>query len=160
MQRGLAIGFGVLLLGCDTIHGVSRTAVLDTFPSMECVRTAIGATPGITSIEYQEIDGGTALTLGGLQPAGKIHTFRYRGPEGSHIIGVLQVHQDHLGTVSFTQSIFDINRVPPQEDIDASRPVMLALEHRLADMCAIRELPARVTETCQDVQCQPLQQGL
>lgn len=153
MRRFIFLGLVVFLLGCDTVYGVRRYATLDTFPPLDCVRTVLNSTPEIRKVEYREDEGGTALTLSGPKPEGPTFSFLYTGSEGSHIHGALQVHQDHRRIVSFRQTLLYINGTPPQEDVDATRPVMHRLEIVLAEKCGIPELPTRVAESCSDVQC-------
>jgi hypothetical protein len=153
MLRFLVVCLTVALLGCDTVHGVQRVATLEAFPSIDCVRTVLDSTPGITKIDYGETDGGAAITLSGLKPEGPTHTFSYAGSESSHIKGHLQIRQDHRGIVSFDQTLLWLNGTPPQEDIDATRPVMRSIEQRLARDCGIHELPSRIMESCSGVRC-------
>jgi len=67
-----------------------------------------------------------------------------------------QISQDHKRSVEFSQSMFMINRRPPQEDIDASRPVMDRIEHRLELQCGMEGLTSHLKEWCQGVLCPPI----
>jgi len=49
------VAFMCCCVGCDTIHGVSRTLPLDTLPSAEAVEQAIHATPGVTEVTRRDI---------------------------------------------------------------------------------------------------------
>ncbi|HWY61760.1 MAG TPA: hypothetical protein VNW15_07650 [Rhizomicrobium sp.] len=156
-MRNLSVALLALgLAGCDTANGVRRSADLDSFPSLDCVRTVVSSAPGVVKSEYRQDEGGTAITLSGLKPEGPTHTITYVGTEESQIWGALQIHQDVRGGISFWQSLIEINAVPPQKAIDASRPVMRQIEFDLASKCGLPELPARVKEWCQRVQCSSL----
>jgi len=144
------------IAGCDFVNGVLRTAPLDTFPSLDCVRTVVASAPGIVDVKYQQDEGGTAIMLSGLKPEGPTHTFLYAGTETSQILGTLQIHQDPRGYISFHQGLMELNSVPPQSSIDASRPVMRWIEQDLASNCGLPELPRRIKESCQRVRCGPL----
>jgi hypothetical protein len=147
----------LILSGCDTLYGVSRTAKLERQPSLECVASVVSTTSGVTTVERKSYQGGVAVTLSGLkEPASIVNNFFYRGKEGSNIVGALQILQDHEGKITFTHSLMDINRKPPQIEVDASRPVMKRIEERLAAECGIGQLTDRVKEKCNGVSCEKL----
>jgi hypothetical protein len=60
---------------------------------------------------------------------------------------------DYTGNLQITDHLMEINRKPPQEDIDATRPVMKALEERLEKQCGIVGLAASIKEACRGVEC-------
>ena len=155
MRRVIVSILALSLAGCDPVYGVSRSALLDTFPSLDCMRAAVVATPGVVNVQYRQEEGGTALTLSGLKPEEPTHSFIYKGSENSELSGALQVHRDHRGTISLVQTHLAMNTIPTQKSIDVVRPVMLHIEHDLAINCGLPELPARVTEWCHGVQCGP-----
>jgi hypothetical protein len=134
-----------------------RSAEIDTFPELDCVRTVVSSTLGVTKSQYEQIEGGTAITLSGLKPEEPTHTILYGGSEESQIVGALQIYRDVRGGIFFDQSLIEINNVPPQSQIDASRPVMKQIEHDLANKCGLPELPTRIKEHCQRVKCGRLQ---
>ncbi|MBI3606698.1 MAG: hypothetical protein HY207_01880 [Nitrospirae bacterium] len=155
--RILIAGLCCALTGCDIGYGTMRRASLQAVPPLECVRHVVESTPGIARLDYSQDEGGTALTLGGLKsPAYVAYTYFYRGVEGSHIFGILQIHKDHKGAMSLSQNLMYLNVKPPQADIDASRPVMALIEQRLEAECGIVELVKNIKETCHGVTCQEL----
>jgi len=148
------------LSGCDTLYGVSRSSKIDSLPSLDCISTVISTTRGIASVKKSVYAGGTAVTLSGLKnPASTSYNFLYHGAEGSHIVGVLQVLQDHTGYIAFSQSLQGINSRPAQEDIDATRPIMKQIEERIGAECAVTHLPTSIREHCRGVQCSPIEQA-
>lgn len=147
-----------MLTGCDVLYGVRRTAVLDQVPSLECVSSVVSTTSGVATVEKKSEQSGVAVTLSGQKdPAYIVDNFFFRGIEGSNIVGVLQILQDHRGTITFTHSLFGINRKPPQKEVDATRPIMKRIEDRLVSECGIVQLPAHIQETCSGVDCGILQ---
>jgi len=128
--------------GCDASYGVSRTARLDSLPPLTCVQRAIETSPGVAFV--QEVT------------SGAVYTFTYSGTEGSHIRGALQLIMRDSGDVSFSQSRVMLGNYPPQQDIDATRPVMQRIEEALASKCSIAQLPAQIKEQCSGVTCPPL----
>jgi hypothetical protein len=141
----------VLLSGCDIFYGVYREAPLSSRPNLDCVRDAIEKTPGVAEVQYRHHEGGTTLTF--KSPASIADSYLYRGPVGSHVLGALQIHWNYPGNVVFTDTLQDINRKPPQEDVDHSRPVMKLVEQRLESECEMSGLTSKVKETCLGVQC-------
>src|SRR5258708_32235188 len=145
------MGTVLVLCGCDTLYGVDRRATLDSLPSLDCVRAVVSSTPGVATVRYDEHPGGKLLTLSGLKPEEPYYSFLYRGADLSHITGALEFHKDPNGAVQFSNSLQGINEIPTPEFVDASHPVMLEIERRLAERCGIKELPSRVTENCNQV---------
>jgi hypothetical protein len=151
------IGLCLIITGCDVMYGTLRKAPLPSVPSLDCVQRVVESTPGIIKVNYSHDEAGTAVTLSGLKsPASITYNYFYRGEEDTHIIGVLQIHKDYRGIVSLSQNLFDINKKPPQSDIDASRPVMAHIEQHLESECGMTGLVASIKETCRGVTCSPI----
>jgi hypothetical protein len=142
------------LAGCDILYGVGRGAQLDKKPELACVEETIRATPGITEVKFESDHSGKGL----FHPAPWTYSYLYRGKDGSNIIGSLQIVETYDGAVTMGQSLWQLNAPPPQAWVDATRPVMRAIEMRLAERCGIRDLPSRIKETCDGVRCLPLDQ--
>ena len=108
-------------------------------------------------MQYFHSEDGLAVTFKGLKsPANISDTYTYQGSSGSHIGGALQFEGDYKGPLEFVQSMMRINERPPQQDIDASRPIMALIERRLESTCGIANLSSNVKERCQGVECPPL----
>lgn len=135
-----------ILTGCDTMSGVIRDAKLDSFPPLDCIEKTISSTPGVASVKtWVRNDPYT------------VHYFSYHGAERSHIIGTVYISQNEAGVITFSQSLTELNGHPPQEDIDATRPVMKVIEERLEAVCGVAQLQAHLREQCLDVQCRSLE---
>ena len=134
-----------MVAGCDASYGVYRTARLDSLPPLKCVSRAIETSPGVAFVRYENSTS---------EPV--VHTFTYRGIEGSHIGGALQLIISSDRDVSFSHSLMMLNKNPPQQDIDATRPVMQHIEEALASQCGATQLPAEIEEQCRGVACPPL----
>lgn len=67
-----------------------------------------------------------------------------------------QVTIKYDGETDFSQHLVDINRKPPQELIDGSRPVMRWIEEALETECGMDGLAAAIDEHCSGVQCPAL----
>jgi hypothetical protein len=107
----------------------------------------------VEEVQYFETDGGRPLTWTGLKPPTRVHTFVYR--DGS-VLGALQVTIRYDGETNFSQHLVDINRKPPQETIDATRPVMRWIEEALQVQCGMAGLVTGIDEHCSGVECPPL----
>jgi hypothetical protein len=144
----------LIITGCDVLYGVKRDAPLQSLPKLDCVQGVIERTLGIESVKYRKDEAGTALTISGLKtPASTSYSYVYKGAEGSHIIGDLQVLERYDGTITISQNLRDLNRKPPQEDIDATRPVMILIEQRLEAECGVTNLAGNIKEYCKGVEC-------
>jgi hypothetical protein len=153
--RASAILFLALpLAGCDILYGVGREAPLDTKPELACVEGTIRATPGIAEVKFESDHNGKGL----FHPVPWTYSYFYRGKDGSNVVGDLQIVETHDGAVMMHQSLWSMNAPPPQSWIDATRPVMRAIEIGLAEQCGVRGLPSRIKETCDGVRCLPLDQ--
>jgi hypothetical protein len=155
----VAIAFSGLLAlaGCDWIYGVERNAQLATLPDFDCVERVIRQSPGVAMVEhFQVADSGATLTGAALQPNAPINYFRYWGGTGSGIRGVIQLDRNEDGSATFGNYDLEMNREVPQSEIDATRPVMLAIERRLSEQCGTREIPAGIHEDCLRVECRAL----
>jgi hypothetical protein len=106
------------------------------------VQRAIETSPGVAFVEEDS--------------SGAVSTFTYSGTEGSHIRGAIQLIMRDSGDVSFSQSLMMLGIYPPQQDIDATRPVMQRIEEALASKCGIAQLHAQIKEQCSGVTCPPL----
>ena len=145
-----SLAFGVS--GCDFLYGVMRDAPIDTELSLDCVRQVVETTPGIEKVSYEARHDGKGL----FHPEPWAYNYFYSGTPESHIVGNLQIKKEYDARLSYHDTLLAINQKPPQAGIDATRPVMKAMEARLAAQCGITELPARVKETCQGVICAPM----
>jgi hypothetical protein len=156
MNPALALGVAIVLtLGtwsCDAVYGVDRSADIDSMPPLDCVSKVVSSAPGVTSVAYRETEGSRPVTWSGIQTADAVHTFFYKGAAGSHIRGVLQIVRGYNGKTQFSQSLGEINIVPSQADIDATRPVMRHIEKALDFQCGLSALSSQVVETCSGVQ--------
>jgi hypothetical protein len=141
----------LLLTGCDPVYGISRSACVPLMPPPDSVASAIRDTPGVDQVEYRFSEEGEPLTLTGIKAPDQVHTFSYRG--GSNVRGSLQFTVDYRGTVEYSQSLMMMGRHPPQEWIDATRPVMLKIEQRLERDCGLKGLSDAVVERCIGVKC-------
>lgn len=153
MRRTIAIFLTLLLCGCDPIYGVRRSASLDEMPTLECVHQAIASTPGIAQVRYRQDTGGRPLTLSGIQAPDQTSSFTYVGGQGSHIWGTLQLTRNYRGEVAFQQTQLSMGEPPPQEDIDATRPLMQLIERKLESECGLVQLKTDVSESCIGVKC-------
>lgn len=146
----LAIAAALLAGGCDQLYGVRRTAELSGQPELECVRSAIEHTEGVTSVTYRASHDGKGL----FHANPWVYDYVYRGPDG--IWGSLQLIRDYNGHFSYENTRFAMHKPPPQGAIDATRPVMRLMEKNIAARCAIIELNAAVSESCTGISCKPL----
>jgi hypothetical protein len=107
------------------------------------VHQAIEASPGVAFVRYDAT-------------SEAVYTFTYGGTEESHIRGALQLIMRNSRDDSLSQPLMMLGIYPPQQDIDATRPVMQHIEAALASQCGIVQLPARIEEQCSGVTCSPL----
>lgn len=142
------------LSACDTSYGVMRSTPIQVDPTPECVERVLRSTPGIASVEYKHSSGGRDLTLSGIKPPILVESFFYKGPD--NVRGVLQYTKDYDGTMEFSQSLTEINVIPPQEYITATRPVMYKVELDLERECGLVGLTSRIKEWCNKEDCPPL----
>jgi hypothetical protein len=149
--RQLPLIAAALLSGCDIFYGVYRAAPLSSRPNLDCVKDVIEKTPGVAEVHYRHDEGGTTLTF--KSPASIADSYFFRGPAGSHVLGTLQIGWNYPDQVVFTDTLRDLDRKPPQEDVDRSRPVMKLVEQRLESECGMSGLASKVKETCLGVQC-------
>jgi len=141
----------LLLTGCDPGYGVYRSARVPFMPPVALVGSVVKETPGVDSVDYRASEGGRPLTVTGIKSPDQVHTFSYRG--GTNVNGSLQFVVNYKGRVEYSQSLMTLGRRPPQEWIDATRPVMLQIEGGLEHRCGLTNLSASVQETCLGVRC-------
>jgi hypothetical protein len=147
----------IALVGCDMLGGVQRQAMLDHAPDAACVKAAIEQTPGIAEVTAHHAES-TGYSFAGAHVS-IYDSFFFTGGPGSNVMGVVSMNNrdPKQGKDDFTTSLVDINHTPPQAKIDASRPVMKAIEERVAASCAVPVLATLVKETCfLDAKCPPL----
>ena len=141
----------VMLSGCDPVTGLSRVSPLDSEPSQSCVEVVIRAMPGVKRVRHELGRGDSSL----WHPAPLVHRYFYDGMGTSRVQGVLEISRAYDGTLSYRNSQHTIGP-PPRDYIDATRPIMRAMEEKLATDCGLTGLPAQVKERCIEVACPPL----
>jgi hypothetical protein len=153
-SRMFAIAMAGSLSACDPVYGVWRGAPIHVDPSTECVARVLRATPGIDSVEYKHSTGGRPLTWTGIKPPTLVETFIYHGQ--SNVRGVLQYTKDYDGRRTFEQYDVGMGHGPPQEEVNATRPVMRKVEVALESQCGLIGLATHTTESCKREECGPL----
>jgi hypothetical protein len=120
-------------------------------PEPAKVGAIIKSTPGVDSVDYRFEKGGRPLTLTGIKPPDQVYTFSYRG--GTNVHGALQFVVDYKQAVEYSQTLMRLGSPPPQEWIDATRPVMKQIEVELEKNCGLTNLQTTVVEKCIRVKC-------
>ncbi|MDR3527293.1 MAG: hypothetical protein P4L57_08420 [Rhizomicrobium sp.] len=150
-RNGIALVAAALTLAaCDTLYGVSRSADLTAPLEQACVRRVVETTPGVAAVDYRESHSGKGL----FHPTPWSYAYSYRGKAGSKVAGTLTITTEYDGRSQFRDTLWQINAKPPQEAVDATRPVMRRIEAALAQRCGLR--PAAIPETCRGVACPTL----
>ncbi len=151
--NGIAMVVAALILaGCDDLYGVSRSADLTAPVETACVRHAVETTPGIVSVDYRESHSGKGL----FHPTPWTYAYVYRGQPGSNVLGVLDITKDYDGRTHILNTLWQLNAKPPQDEVDATRPVMRRIEAALAAQCGLTDMPAQIRENCRGVTCRIL----
>ncbi|RMD81355.1 MAG: hypothetical protein D6815_12000 [Candidatus Dadabacteria bacterium] len=138
------------LAGCDFFYGVSRVASLEQTLPATCVESAIRSVPTVSEVRHERRSGSRPLTLTGIQDPDRLDYFYYKTSKAG---ATLLIRTDYKGRVELSQHLIHINRKPPQEDIDAIRPVMLEIELALERLCEIAGLSESIEEYCLGVEC-------
>jgi hypothetical protein len=148
MRAAIFCALVVTLSACDFLYGVRRYSKINELPQLDCVSRVIRATPGVASVEARK------QPTDRDYPPHDVYDFGYRGVEGSSIKGVVQFETGR-GSVEFEDTDFWLNAKPPQQEIDATRPVMQRIETSLVNQCGVMPI-SRIREQCFRVNCQPL----
>jgi len=144
-------GCAAVLLGfSDVLYGVERSAQLDASPDVDCVRRVLGATPGIEQIRYYTTPAARSLSWRGVETTGEVHTLLYQS-EGIH--AAIQFSEDGQKRVILAHTSLYMHEPPPQEEVDAIRPVMRGVEVALEGECGLEGLAASIEEICYGVAC-------
>jgi hypothetical protein len=152
-----AIGFMLLLSGCDYVNGVQDGTKLSEMPDLRCVTSVVRQAPGVVNVDLKtEKDTGSEITFTGLHPEEPVYYFMYSGKTPEQMGGVVQFQPNWRGYTDFVQSDLWIDRPAPQSQIDATRPVMREIEQDLALHCEIPELKTPLQQMCTGVRCPPL----
>lgn len=128
----------ITLVGCDTMHGVSRAATIPTLPNLQRVKAKIESYSEIKEVKLCERSGSRPLTLTGIKKAEEVFYFSYSDHE--KVNGTLRFSRDYKGKVYYSQYLCDINRSPPQEWIDTTWPVMKKIENDLINEFRLPEI--------------------
>src|SRR5207249_4851123 len=81
------------LCGCDTISGVSRSAVVRRIPDLQKLKNFIQGYPEISGVKFQAREGGRPLTLTGIKKADEVYYLSYSG--GENIRGTLMFERNY-----------------------------------------------------------------
>jgi hypothetical protein len=140
------------LSGCDVIYGVSRNTpnTLEMVPDISCVTSAVSSVSGVSEVSHRIESGGRPLTLHGIEKPDQIHRFfyKYNGLSGNFYF--LINYQAHA---EFHHTYIEMNRKPPQSEIDQMRPVMRQIEQAIENRCGMTDLNRVIKETCYGVLC-------
>lgn len=153
-----AAGVALGLAGCDPVYGVMRDADLDAPVELDCVRHAIAMTPGVASVTFRTEE----KRLGVFHPEPTVYSFLYEGAPGGKIRGTLQIYRDYQGRFSYHDTYLGFGWHPTPaaaDEIEATRPVMRAIEKKLAADCGVTKLPSQVREKCTRLECRPLEEN-
>jgi hypothetical protein len=135
---------------CEIPYGVWRRAPLTQLPPADCVRAALLSTPGVVAVRFQARD-----TITG----DKGYFFDYWG-KNREVAGLLDLRSyKHKGQThfAFEQSVWAMNRKPPQDVVDRTRPVMRSVESNVERRCGLDGLVSAVEERCsRGVKCSHL----
>src|SRR5687767_8705443 len=137
--------FLLTLSGCDTFHGLSRDAIVPVMPEASKVMVLLQETPGIKEVEYRYHKGGRPVTLRGLKPAADVHTFVYKGESNVWAALQFQVGFNPDGEILYSHHSLSLNQRLPPEQLDATRPLMLAVEKRLEDQFGLTNLSSQTS---------------
>ena len=134
---------------CEIPHGVWREAPLTQLPPADCVRGVLLSTPGIVAVRDTMREGD--------------YHFDYWG-KNREVAGMLDLRRyKRNGQVrfGFEQSLWVMNRNPPQDVVDRTRPVMRSVESNLERRCGLDGLTSSIDERCSaGVRCPDLPSAL
>ncbi len=133
------LALSILLSGCDTISGVTRSADLRSFPDIRALKAKIESYPEIDEVILEEREGSRPLKLSGIKPADQVFYLRYSG--GESVRGTLMFIRDFQGKVGYHQSLLAMNRLPPQDWIDETWPIMKRIESDMEKEFGFDEIP-------------------
>lgn len=90
------------------------------------------------------------MTLHGIEKPDQIHRFfyKYNGLGGNFFFLT-----NYQGRTEFHHTHIDVNRKPPQSEIDQIRPAMLRIEQAIEAQCGLTGLSRMIKESCNGVQC-------
>jgi hypothetical protein len=128
-MKYLILAITLVLCGCDTISGVSRSAAIQKLPDLQRVKVHIEGYPEIEGVRFWEREGGRPLTLTGIKKADEVYYLSYWG--GDNIRGTLMFEKNYKGQVTYSQTLTMLNFRVPQAWIDATWPVMKKIEQDL-----------------------------
>jgi len=131
------------------IYGVSRTAQVSHVPHPNQVKKTIASVPGVEKVTHTFSEGGRPIKHYRIQAPDKVYEFTYSG--GANIHGDLYFVMDYSGKIFFSQYLLRMHQPPPQEWVDATRPVMKLIEMRLEQECGLTGLSTSVVERCNGV---------
>lgn len=138
------------LAGCDTVYGITRYSNVGAIAlPVDCIVQATEKVSGVSFVEHRKEEGGRELTLGGIQPPEVIDRFLYAY---GGLNGNFYFLTNFKGIAEFRHTYIDINRRPPQTEIDKIRPVMVEIENSISEYCVL-DLSSKVIENCSGVEC-------
>jgi len=121
------------------------------FPDISCITNAVQSVPGVSNVEYRSESGGRPLTIHGIEKPDEIHRYIY---QYSGLTGNFYFRVNYKGGVDYNHTYFDINRTPPQNEIDEIRPVMFKIEQAIETECGVKGFTSGVVERCSGVKCE------
>lgn len=127
---------------CDGPYGINRTADIERIPPVEGVLPIIRGTPGVDSVRYVLEDSVEAHEI--------IHTYSYYGRNG--VRGLIQFVQSRNRT-QFIHYWRQLGTPMSREQVEATIPLMRAIELRIETEAGLEGLARRVVQNCTRVDC-------
>lgn len=147
----IASTVSIFVAGCDTIGGISHVKRETSLPGNSCIINAVQSVQGVSDVEYRTESGGRPLTLHGIEKPDEVHRYIYRY---SGLMGNFYYRVNYKGDVEYHHTYFDINRVPPQSEIDNIRPIMFEIEKTIETKCNLNDFVSGIEEKCSGVKCE------
>ena len=142
---------GSFSAGCDTIGGITHVKRDVPFPDSSCIMKAVQSVPGVSNVEYKTESGGLPLTMHGLEKPDEIHRYIYRY---SGLRGNFYYRLNYKRVADYSHTYIDLNRAPPQKEIDTIRPVMFQIEKAIETECDAKGFMSGMVERCSGVKCE------
>lgn len=139
----IALGCAVLA-GCESFHGLSRTAALNAVPALSCIESVLAQTPGVERVDVRTY-------IGAYRRPTTRFSYLYTGADNT--VQVSEIVVEQVGdSAHFRNTMISLADNISGPRLESGRATMIQVEQRLVHQCGLQELQT-VIEQCKGSSC-------
>jgi hypothetical protein len=130
------VGLLVLLTGCDTIHGITGSTIIQGPADDACIAAALHETPGVKDVETKSVKNESVAIAGDLPVDGSlIRYFTY--DIGGSYRPTMMIEEFSGARIRYSHTMLQMHHKVPVQDIEHSLPIMRDANEHISRLCHV-----------------------